>query len=63
MPLLPGNHDEHHGEFMWEVVGPAEVGKLEPRVDPSEYLLSEVGAPHDTVESVTAAGKVVITLS
>jgi NADPH:quinone reductase-like Zn-dependent oxidoreductase len=48
---------------MREAAALAEVGKLEPRVDPSEYLLSEVAAAHDTVESVTAAGKVAITLS
>jgi hypothetical protein len=47
---------------MWEATALAEVGKLEPRVDPSEYVLSEVGTSHKAVQSVTAAKKVVITL-
>jgi hypothetical protein len=58
----PGNQREHHGEFIWAAAALAEVGKLEPRADPSEYVLSEVGTSHEAVESATAAKKVVIAL-
>jgi NADPH2:quinone reductase len=41
----------------------ADAGLLEPRLDPRSYTLDTIADAHQTVESGTAAGKVVVTVA
>jgi NADPH:quinone reductase len=63
MPLLSGRRREHHGAMLRHATELADAGLLEPRLDPRSYTLDTVADAHESVESGTAAGKVVVTIA
>jgi NADPH:quinone reductase-like Zn-dependent oxidoreductase len=63
MPLLSGRRREHHGAMLRHAAELADAGLLEPRLDPRRYTLDTVTDAHESVESGTAAGKVVVTIA
>jgi NADPH:quinone reductase-like Zn-dependent oxidoreductase len=62
LPLLTGEHREHHGVALNAAATLADAGCLSPRLDPRTFHLETVEQAYDVVENRTNAGKVVITV-
>jgi len=62
LPLLTGEHREHHGAVLRAAAALADAGALSPRVDPRTFGLETVNEAYDAVENRTNAGKVVVTV-
>jgi NADPH2:quinone reductase len=60
LPLLTGVGRAHHGEILREAARLAEAGKIVPRLDARHFALTAVDEAYRTIESGTAAGKIVI---
>ena len=60
LPMLTAEGRAHHGEILREATRLVEAGQVTPRVDPRHFTLATVGEAYRTVESNTAAGKIVI---
>jgi NADPH:quinone reductase-like Zn-dependent oxidoreductase len=63
LPLLTGEHREHHGDILRRAVDLVDAGLLTPRLDQRSFGIEDVAEAHRIVESGTAAGKVVITIA
>lgn len=63
LPLLTGQHVDHHGQALRAATHLAGTGQLKPRLDPGSYSLDDLPAAYAAVENGTAAGKVVIELA
>jgi NADPH:quinone reductase-like Zn-dependent oxidoreductase len=62
LPILTGEHREHHGEILAQATAMAEAGLLQPLVDPARFALDSVGAAHARITGGAAQGKVVVDL-
>jgi NADPH:quinone reductase len=60
LPLLTGQGRAHHGEILREATRLIEAGKIVPRLDPRNFSLEMIEQAHATIESGTAAGKIVV---
>ena len=63
MPLLTGEHREHHGLAVREAAMLADAGLLTPRLDPRTFHLETLEEAYETVEDRTSTGKVVVTVA
>ena len=63
LPLLTGVGRAHHGEILRAAAALAEAGKLRPILHPNGYDLATVMDAHALVESGSASGKVVVTVT
>jgi NADPH:quinone reductase len=63
LPLLTGQHREHHGMAVRAAATLADAGWLTPRLDPRTFHLETVEEAYDAVETRTATGKVVVTVA
>jgi NADPH2:quinone reductase len=60
LPLLTGEHREHHGMILRATSVLADAGKLAPMVDPSPFTLGTAHEAHHLLETGGNAGKVVV---
>ena len=60
LPLLTGEGRAHHGEILREATKLIEAGRIVPRLDPRHFSLETIEQAHATIESGTAAGKIVV---
>jgi len=60
LPLLTGAGRAHHGEILREATKLIEAGRIVPRLDPRHFSLETIEQAHATIESGTAAGKIVV---
>ena len=60
LPLLTGEHRDHHGAILREIAILADGGGLTPNVDPSPFTLDTVPDAHHALETRTNTGKIVI---
>ena len=60
LPILTGEHREHHGEILAQATALAEAGLLQPLLDPARFALDSVGDAHARVAGGKAQGKVVV---
>lgn len=63
LPLLTGEHREHHGMAVREAATLADAGLLTPRLDPRTFHLETLEEAYETVEDRTSTGKVVVTVA
>ncbi len=63
LPLLTGVGRAHHGEILRAAAALAEAGQLRPILDPNGYDLASVMDAHARVESGSAGGKVIVTVT
>lgn len=63
LPLLTGVGRAHHGEILRAAAAMAEAGLLSPVLDLNGYDLASVMDAHARVESGSASGKVVVTVT
>ena len=63
LPLLTGVGRAHHGAILRAAASMAEAGLLRPMLDPNGYDLGSVMDAHARIESGSATGKVVVTVS
>jgi len=63
LPLLTGRDRRHHGEILSRAAMLADAGELSPRLDPGVYDLDSAARAHRAVETGTARGKVVVTVT
>jgi NADPH2:quinone reductase len=63
LPLLTGVGRPHHGKILRAAAALAEAGQLRPILDPNGYDLASVMDAHARVESGSAGGKVVVTVT
>ena len=61
LPLITGEHREHHGKILAEATALVEAGKLKPLLNDQRFSIENIGAAHALVES-GALGKVVVEL-
>jgi NADPH:quinone reductase-like Zn-dependent oxidoreductase len=63
LPLLTGEHREHHGMAVRAAAALADAGCLTPRLDPRTFYLETVKEAYEAVENRTNSGKVVVTVA
>jgi NADPH:quinone reductase len=63
LPLLTGEHREHHGMAVRAAATLADAGRLSPRLDPRTFHLETLEEAYDAVENRTNTGKVVVTVA
>jgi NADPH:quinone reductase-like Zn-dependent oxidoreductase len=63
LPMLTGQGREHHGEILREAASLVDAGRLRPLLDDTRYGLGTALKAHQAVESGTANGKVVISVT
>lgn len=63
LPLLTGRGRLRHGQILTEVAALVDAGQLTPLLDPGDYTLGSLAQAHQSVESGTAGGKVVINVA
>jgi len=63
LPLLTGVGRAHHGEILRAAAALADAGKLRPILHPDGYDLATVLDAHALIESGSAGGKVVVTVT
>ncbi len=60
LPMLTGQHLDHHGEILREAAALVDAGLLTPVVDPRTFDLTTVADAHEAVEDGSAASKIVV---
>ncbi|MDO6426710.1 zinc-dependent alcohol dehydrogenase family protein [Thalassotalea sp. 1_MG-2023] len=62
IPMLHRIKRHEHGEILEQITSIVESGHLTPILDPSNFMLEQVGQAHSHLESGKAIGKVVISI-
>ena len=60
MPLLTGDHRDHHGDIVAQAAALADRGQLFPRLHSTTFTLDNINDAYHLVETGTATGKVVV---
>ena len=60
LPLISGHGLAMYHHALSEAASLVDQGKIKPRIDPTQFTFSEVGAAHAFLESGQAKGKVVL---
>ncbi|MFS2026929.1 zinc-dependent alcohol dehydrogenase family protein [Massilia sp. CT11-137] len=63
LPLISGKRRAAHGAIMREATRLVEAGKVNIRIDPTEYTLANVADAHRAIADGTAAGKLVVSVA
>lgn len=63
LPLLTGEHRDHHGQALRAATHLADTGQLTPRLNPHRYTLDDLEGAYRAVENRTAAGRVVVDIA
>ncbi len=63
LPLLTGEHRDHHGTILRETALLADAGKLTPKVDVRRFTLDTVPEAHRTLSTGGNTGKLVIDIA
>jgi NADPH:quinone reductase-like Zn-dependent oxidoreductase len=60
LPMLTGEHREHHGEILRQVAELADAGDLTPLIDARHFTFETIGEAYHAVETGTSRGKVIV---
>jgi NADPH:quinone reductase-like Zn-dependent oxidoreductase len=63
LPLIRGKGRAAHGAILREATRLVEAGKIEVRVDPTEYALADANAAHRDLVDGKASGKLVVSIA
>ncbi|HEY9049820.1 MAG TPA: zinc-dependent alcohol dehydrogenase family protein [Ohtaekwangia sp.] len=62
LPLLTGIGKAHHAEILGHATELIEAGKINPRVNPENFILEQANKAHEVLQNKAGVGKVVVTI-